>query len=80
MGAASSATTSYKLPRNAAITLLPAEAKLMVKAHYVRRPDRKSMVLTWASGKHRPNPDALSKAEWTRLTGLLMKLCESAFT
>lgn len=67
------------LPRNAQITLIPSAA-LRLKVTYVRQPERRSAIVSWGSGKRKPNPDSLSKAEWTRMTKLLMKLCESAFS
>jgi len=67
------------LVRNAQITMVPT-GQLRLKVTYVRAPTRKTAIVSWPSTRRRPNPDVLTKAEWTRMTKLLMKLCESAFT
>lgn len=67
------------IPRNAQITLIPPAA-VRLKVTYVRAPNRKTAIVSWGAQKRKPNPDSLSKAEWARMTKLLMKLCESAFS
>lgn len=66
------------LPRNTEIVLLP-KGQLRLKVTCLRAPDRKTAIVSWGSQRRKPDPDSLSKAEWRRMTNLLIKLCDSAF-
>lgn len=59
--------------------LLPASSKTLLHVHYLREPNRRAVILRWPRAKFPPQPDGLTKSEWTRLTGLLLKFCESGY-